>query len=128
MTEVITEELDGRLARSVDSLTGMLGWNSVAVFEAGEHRDGDRLKVNKATIYVMLADPYPEYTAVVLMDGEHHHTEQVLSMTYEEVFENHLEDYGEAKIVSLSELSHLQRDEHGAPEYVDPETEDGRDV
>ncbi len=44
MTAVLSQEFDGRTARTIKSLTGMLGWNSVAVFEAGEYRNGDRLK------------------------------------------------------------------------------------
>jgi len=111
------DQLDGRIARSVDSLTGMLGWNSVAVFEAGKHIDGDRLKVNKATVYVMLADPYPEYTTIVFIDGEYHHTGHLLAMEYEGVFRDHISDYSKATIVPLSEVDFLHRDEHGMPSY-----------
>lgn len=118
-----TEQWDGRPARTVDSLTGMLGWNSVAVFKAGEHRDGDRLKVNKATVFVMLADPWPEYSTAVFLNGEFHHEGHLLAGEHEDVFEAHLDDYGKAEIVPLSEVGFLQRDEGGIPCYVDTVTE-----
>jgi len=123
MSEAVPEELGGRLAHSVDSLMGMLGWNSVAVFEAGEHRDGDRLKVNKATVFVMLADPWPEYTTVVFIDGEFHHEGHLMSMECESVFRDHINDYGEAEVVPLSKVSFLQRDENGNPQFVDTDTD-----
>ncbi|WP_395166299.1 hypothetical protein [Natrinema pallidum] len=120
-----TEQWDGRSARTVDSLTGMLGWNSVAVFEADEHRDGDRLTVNKATVFVMLTDPWPEYSTVVFLNGEFHHEGNLLSGEYERVFEEYIEDYGKAEIVLLTEVSFLQRDEGGIPCYVDTATGHG---
>ncbi|ELY83447.1 hypothetical protein C486_02258 [Natrinema gari JCM 14663] len=120
-----TEQWDSCPARTVDSLTGMLGWNSVAVFEAGEYHDGDRLTVNKATVFVMLTDPWPEYSTVVFLDGEFHHEGNLLSGEYEGVFETHLNDYGKAEIVPLSEVSFLQRDEGGIPCYVDAEATTG---
>lgn len=119
----VTDQTEGQLARSVDSLTGMLGWNSVAVFEAGEYRDGDRLKNNKGTVFVMLADPYPEYTTVVFIDDEHHHTGHLLSTEYDGVFEDYINDYGEAEIVPLLKVSFLQRDEYGNPQFVGADTD-----
>jgi hypothetical protein len=113
------ENFDGQTARSIDSLTNILGWDNVAVFRAGEYQDGEQVKVNKATIYVALADPYPEYSKVVFIDGEFHHEGQLLSTEYEGVFEDYLNDYGKAEIIPLSEVSFLERDEYGDLSYVD---------
>lgn len=122
----VNEEIEGRTARTADSLTGMLGWNSVGVFEAGEYRDGDRLKINKATIYVILSDPYPEYKTIVFINGKHHHTGDLLCVEYRGTLEDYLHDYGKATVMSLDDTDFIERTDNGIPRYV-PTTEQGGD-
>lgn len=120
-----TKKFDGQIARSLNSLEALVGWNSVAIFKAGEHRDENRRKVNKATVFVALADPCPEYTTVVYIDGEHHHTGNLLSSEYEGVFKKHLNDYGKATVVPLSEVEFIRRDERGIPRYTGTDANGG---
>jgi hypothetical protein len=115
---------DGRTAKSAKSLSGMLGWNSVAVLKAGKHRDGDRLKTNKATIFIVLVDPWPEYKTIVFIDGAFAHTQGLTSSSHQQVFEKHLDDYGEAEIIPLSDVDFIEREKNGIPYYT-PTTESG---
>lgn len=110
-------QFDGRTINSLDDVLKMLGWNSIIVFEASEHIDGDRLKKNKATIFVVLSDPYPEYKEFVFIDGDYHHTGDLLSMEYEGWFEETLNDYGKAQILPLSDVEFINRDNSGIPRF-----------
>lgn len=105
-------------ARSLDALLGMLGWNSVAVFPAGVHEDGDTTHVSKDTVVVAMTDPYPEYKTFCFMDGELHHEGSLLSMEYEGRFKDLLENRGTATIVPMAEIETVGRDENRIPEYT----------
>lgn len=126
MTDDLTADLqryEGRPAPSVESLTGMLGWNSVAVFEAGTQIDGDTVHVNKGTVYVVMTDPWPEYRQFVFLGGGFHHADDLLSMEYEGVFKDNIQDYGGAEVVPLSEVEFISRDESGIPQYQGDDSE-----
>lgn len=111
-------DIDGQTVRSADSLEGALGWCSAAVFEAGQHCDGDQLKVNKTTEIIVLTDPWPEYKKFVYRDGMLEHTSAILSSNYEMVFEQNIKDYGSAEIVNLNELP-IERDEKNIPQVAE---------
>jgi hypothetical protein len=127
------DELAGRPARGVDSLTGMLGWNSVGVFATNEYFDGETLHVNRNAVFAVLTDPYPEYREFVWLDGDYHHASDLLSMEYEGVFEEHFHQHGEATIYPLDAVDCIERDDNGIPQYVGSEsdkvaTDGGTDV
>jgi len=116
-----TIQESGRRALSLSSLTGMLGWNSVAVFNTETHADGDTLHVNKDTVYLVLTDPCPEYKQFVFLNGEFHHADDLLSMEYKRAIKDHLEEHGEAEIHPLHAVDFIERDEKGIPQYVGSE-------
>lgn len=111
-------EINGQTVKSANTLEGALGWFSAAIFEAGQHQDGDRLKVNKTTEVIVLTDPWPEYKKFVYRDGTLEHTSSILSSSYETVFEQQIEDYGSAEVVNLNDLP-IERDEQGIPQAVE---------
>lgn len=115
---------DGRIARSVPSLTGMLGWNSVAVFDAGGNvTDDGTVYATKERTYVVMTDPYPEYKQFVFLMDEFHYSGDLLRMEYEGVFEDFLEVHGSARIVPLDTVDFIKRDERGIPQYHDRQAE-----
>lgn len=97
----------------------MLGWNSVGVFDAPEYDDGETLHVNRGCVFVVLMDPYPEFREFVFLDGEFHHVDDLLSMEYEGVLEDHFESYGEAAVVPLGAVAFIERDDDGIPRFVE---------
>lgn len=111
-------------ARSLETLTGMLGWNSVAVFTAGEHVEKDILHVNQTSVVVVMADPWPEYKMFTFQGGEHVRTMDLLSMSYEQEFENLLESHGHAQVFPMQAVSFIERGDNMIPVYVEPEEND----
>lgn len=107
-----------RTASDVSELEAMLGWNSVAIFSAGKHFEGDTIHVNKDTTLVVMADPWPEYHEIVFLDGEFHHQEGLTGNSYEAVLREQFESHGEARIVPLSAVDCVGRDDHGTPHYI----------
>lgn len=115
---MIAIEIESRQSiKNADGLIEAVGWHSAAVFEAGEHRDGDRLSINKTTEVIVLTDPYPEYKKFVFKDGEFMHSSALLTMEYEGVFKQNLNDYGEADVVPLADIDCIKRNKNGIPEH-----------
>jgi len=115
---IVPEGVEGFQAYSVQSLTGLVGWNSVAVFRPGEVEDGNTVRKTKKTVAVVLADPCPEYKQIVFVDGEFHHEGTLLTIEYEGVFEDLIEMHGHAEVVPLSEVPCIERDEYNIPTYT----------
>lgn len=107
-----------RTASDLSQLEAMLGWNSVAIFSSGKHFDGDTLHLNKDTTLVVMADPWPEYTEIVFLNGEFHHQDGLTADIYEGVLRDKFENHGEARIVPLSAVDCINRDDHGNPQFV----------
>jgi hypothetical protein len=107
-----------RTASDLSQLEEMLGWNSVAIFSSGKHFDGNTLHLNRDTTLVVMADPYPEYTEIVFLDGEFHHQDGLTANSYEAVLRDKFEDHGEARVVPLSAVDCVGRDDHGSPQYI----------
>jgi hypothetical protein len=116
-----------RTASELSQLEAMLGWNSMAIFSSGKHFDGDTLHLNRDTTLVVMADPYPEYTEIVFLDGEFHHQDGLTANSYEAVLRDKFESHGEARIVPLSAVDCVGRDDHGSPQYVTPDRDGEQD-
>lgn len=113
--------LEGQPARTPESFVGMLGWNSVGVFRSGECSENGTKHVSRDTVFVVMVDPAPEFQTIVFLDGEFHHSGSLLSIEYEDYFDEQFRTRGQADVYPLPAIDFIQRDDYGSIQYTELE-------
>lgn len=111
---------EGQRVNTVRQLKDALTEGKVAVLEneINHNENEGMVHVNNYGVMLAMVDPWPEYREWILEDGKLKYKDDLLKITYEGVFRDHMEAYGHAYIYPIDQVPDVEEGEYGTPEWV----------